>query len=40
MTISVVLIRKRMRLFFIVPRRRLYLARQHSTTMIYRIGHL
>jgi hypothetical protein len=40
MTISVVLIRKRMRLFFIVPRRRHYLARQHSTTMIYRIGHL
>jgi len=40
MTISVVLIQKRMRRFFIrTPRRRLYLARQHSTTLIYRIGH-
>jgi hypothetical protein len=40
MTISVVLIRKANAVVFnIVPGRRLYLARQHSTTLIYRIGH-
>jgi len=40
MTISVVLISNANAAFIIcTPRRRLYLARQHSTTLIYRIGH-
>jgi len=39
MTIIVVLISNAHAAFLIHPRRRLYLARQHSTTLIYRIGH-
>jgi hypothetical protein len=39
MTDQVVLIQSECGCFLLYPRRRLYLARQHSTTMFYRIGH-